>query len=261
MYEYIKLTIDGNMAILTLHNPAKRNAINFTMIDEIHQALDQITRESKVRALVLYGDEKAFCAGMDITRNKTDEFAVPPTENTVALKLHTLYNRVEKLPFAVIAAVAGFALGGGFELALACDIRIFADNAKVGLPELKIGTIPCGGGTQRLPRLIGAGRAKELIFTCAPIDAGEAYRMGIANRVVSNEMLLDEATTLARQLAAQAPLAIEMAKHAVDMGMETTLEQGLLIESRNSLLLKRTADYIEGAAAFKEKRTPVFQGR
>ena len=258
MFEYIQFEMERDVAILTLNNPKKLNAINFQMMDEMHQALD-LLETNGARALVIWGGEKVFGAGMDITRDKSAE-KVKPTDNVVARKLHTLYNRIESLPIAVIAAVSGYALGGGFELSLACDIRIFSETAKVGLPELNLGTIPCGGGTQRLPRLVGSGKALELILTCDKITAEEAYRLGIANRVVPVEELWNEAMTLAHRLAAQAPLAVEMAKHAVYAGLETDLTTGLFIEARDSAPLKYTEDYAEGVAAFREKRKPQFRG-
>lgn len=261
MFETIVFETRGRVAVLTLNNPVKLNAISFTMMDEIHAALDQIEIDWNIRALVIQGGERAFCAGMDITRDKNNEITTSPTDNIVARKLHTLYNRIAALPMAVIAAVSGYALGGGFELALACDIRIFSESAKVGLPEVNLGTIPCGGGTQRLSRIVGAGTAKELIMTCDRLSAAEAYRLGLANHVVKPEELSAQAMALAERLAEKAPLAIQMAKHAVDAGLEVDLDTGLLIESRDSLLLKKTQDYLEGAAAFREKRAPNFQGR
>jgi len=261
MFEYIKFEVENRVAVITLNNPAKLNAISFTMMEEMHTALDRLEADGNIRVLMIWGGEKVFGAGMDITRDKSGEKESPPTDNPVARRLHTLYDRISRLPMAVVAAVAGYALGGGFELALACDIRIFSENAKVGLPELNLGTIPCGGGTQRLPRIIGAGRAKELIFTCDRIGAEEAYRLGIANRIVKEGALYGEAMALAKRLAEKAPLAVEMAKHAVDTGLEADLDTGLLIEMRNSAPLKYTQDYTEGVTAFKEKREPQFQGR
>lgn len=260
MYEFTNLEFRERVAILTLSNPKKKNAINFQMMDEMHNALDQIEANKEIRSLLIWGGGDVFCVGMDITRGRTGE-VVSPTDNVVARKLHTLYNRIEKLPMPVIAAVEGYALGGGFELALACDIRLFSENAKVGLPELNIGTIPCGGGTQRLPRIVGAGKAKELIFTCDRIDAAEAYNLGVANKVVPSSDLFNEAVSLAERLAKKAPLAIGMAKHAVDAGLEVDLQTGLMLESRNSSLLRQTADYTEGVAAFVQKREPEFQGK
>lgn len=261
MYHLISYEEKENVAVISLENPKKKNAISFEMMDEIHDVLDKLEDRPDIRAVIIWGNEELFCAGMDVTRKRTADEYTPQAAVVVPNALHKLYDRIEKFPKAVIAAVAGYALGGGLELALSCDIRIFSKNAKVGLPEVRLGTIPCGGGTQRLARIIGTGRAKEYIFTCERMDAEEAYRVGLANRLSEEGHLLEDALALAEKIAGVAPLGVSAAKKAVNEGIEVDIRTGMEMETTIFSTLKCTDDYKEGMSAFAEKRKPVFTGK
>jgi enoyl-CoA hydratase len=207
-YETIILDVKDGVATITLNRPDVRNAINLAMVEEIHDALTSVAPREDVLALVLTGaGGKAFAAGADIAEllERTHEDALRSI-NTA------LFKRVEDFPRPTIAAIRGFALGGGCELAIACDIRVAGEGAKFGQPEVSLGIMPAAGGTYRLPRLVGLGRAKELIFTGAIVDAREAERIGLVNRVVPDERVLDTALEIARKIAAQAPLAVRLSK-------------------------------------------------
>jgi len=261
MYEMIKLDIQDRVAIVTLNNPEKMNAINPKMIEDMCVAMDEIAANDDVRALILWGGEKLFGAGVDLTRNREGEKRTALSGYEFSRSLHRMADKIASLPKPTIAAVGGYALGGCMELTLACDIRIFSEDAKVGLPEIRIGAIPCGGGTQRLARLIGTGRAKEIIFTCAHVSAEDSYRLGIANQVVPSGTLMDAATALAQRMTALGPIGLRLSKQAVDEGLEGTLEAGLEIEARCYAMLLDTEDLKEGIVAFAQKRKPNFTGK
>jgi enoyl-CoA hydratase len=259
-YKYLLIDREDNIAVLTINRPDKYNALNDDVVAEIGAALDELASEDNVRAIVITGaGEKAFISGADIgmlQELKSSSEAVANSRRGQAMTL-----QIESLRKPVIAALNGYALGGGLELAMACDIRIAADTARMGQPEIGLGLNPGYGGTQRLPRLVGKGMAKLLILTGDMIDAQEALRIGLVERVVPLAELLSEAKALAKKLAAKPPLTLAACKEAVNLGLEVDLERGLSIESMEFGVLAMTEDYQEGTSAFLEKREPVFKGK
>jgi enoyl-CoA hydratase len=248
---------DG-IARITLNRPDKLNALNATVIAELGDAVTRIETDAAVRAVILTGaGQKAFVAGADITELAEQK---PLDGKARSLLGQQVFRRLERCGKPVIAAVNGFALGGGCELAMACHIRIAAENAKFGQPEVKLGIGPGYGATARLPRLVGRGRALELLLTGGMIDAAEAHRIGLVNRVVPAERLLPEAEAMARAILENGPLAIQACLEAVDAGLDTSLDQALLLEANHFGLLSATSDMKEGTKAFLEKRKPVFKG-
>lgn len=246
------------IAIVTLNRPQAANALSLEMLKELNSSLKQIRYDHSLRCVILTGaGEKAFCAGADLKeRASMNETEV---QRTVKLIGYTI-SSIEELPQPVIAAINGSAFGGGLELALACDIRIAADTAKMGLTETSLGIIPGAGGTQRLPRLIGAAKAKELIYTARRIDAFEAEHLGIISKITESNQLLNVAVTLANEIARNAPIALRAVKQAINQGVETDLATGLKIEELCYGRTIGTSDRLEGLNAFKEKRKPVFSG-
>lgn len=248
----------GGIAVILLNRPEAANALSVEMLNGLYDALQECRYDKEIRAVILTGaGEKAFCAGADLK----ERAGMDPVEvrKTVSLIRQTI-NSAESLPKPVIAAVNGVALGGGTELALACDIRIAAETAKFGLTETSLGIIPGAGGTQRLPRLIGKGRAKELIFTARKVEAAEAAAIGLAEYVVPPAQLLDKALEIAEQIAANGPLAVAQAKFAIDHGSDAGLATGLAIEQNAYEVTIPSKDRLEGLQAFKEKRKPVYTG-
>lgn len=261
-FETILFHKDGHIGILELHRPDKMNAISLQMRSEIEALLDEMTRDDTIRVLILTGGPKVFCAGADIKEKpgiiqRLDENKL----YRILTRRKIVHSLIEEFEKPVIAAVSGLALGGGFELALAADLRIASETAKFGLTEINFGTLPSGGGTQRLPRLIGTARAKEMIYTAETIDAQEAYRIGLVNRVVSSDALMDEAKNLAEKIAGKSPLAVKLAKFAINKGMQMDLNSGLDYEAQCVTVLHGTEDRKEALKAFAEKRTPVFKGK
>jgi enoyl-CoA hydratase/carnithine racemase len=254
----LRVERDGPVTTLWLDRPAKRNALDAALLEALEETLRQLAKDRDVRAVILTGGESVFAAGVDI-----GSFAATPgvaNAYRASEARARCWEALTHLPQPTIAAVAGYALGGGCELALACDLRLAAESARFGQPEVRLGLIPGAGGTQRLPRLIGATRAKELIFFGDPIDAQEAHRLGLVNRVVPTERLLAEARDWAARLAALPPLALAMAKQAVDTGADLALPAALYLEQQSFVALFGTADEQEGVAAFLEKRAPRFTG-
>jgi enoyl-CoA hydratase/carnithine racemase len=249
---------DG-VATLTLNRPQVMNAFNLQMLRALKACVDDMRRRVDMRVLIITGaGEKAFSAGADLKeRRDMDEAQV----RDYLFTLRRLYAQIEHLNKPVIAAVNGLALGGGTELALACDIRLVAAGASFGLPETRLAIIPGGGGTQRLPRLVGRGKAKELIFTGRRIPADEALAIGLANRVCAPEALLGACRQMADQICQAAPIAIEQAKFAINRGLEVDLDSGLAIEANAYAITIPTEDRREGLAAFREKRKPVYRGQ
>jgi len=259
MYETLIYGKEDNIGLLTINRPEKMNAISAGLTAELAQLLDEIEKDEELRVLIVTGEgEKAFVAGADI-EELVDRDA--GTGRSVTRERQALFARLESLSIPVIAAVNGYALGGGLELALACNIRICSENAQFGAPEVKLGIIPGDGGTQRLPRLVGLGRAMEMILTGNFIDAGEAYRIGLVNKVVPPEELMDAATELARTIASRPPLAIMCAKEAVNSSGGGDSDAGFTLESYLHALLCTTDDKREGVAAFLEKRKGSFKGK
>ncbi len=244
---------------LTLNRPRVMNALNRPLLDALKNQVEEIRSRPDVRVVIITGaGDRAFCAGADLKERIT---MTEPAVTTFLHGLRYLFTAIETLNKPVIAAVNGLALGGGTELALVADIRLAARTATMGLTETKLAIIPGGGGTQRLPRLIGIGRAKELIFTGRRVDAGEAEKMGLINQVVAPEALLTACHHLAAMICENGPIAIEQAKHAIHYGMETDLATGLAIEANAYRVTLPTEDRKEGLLAFREKRTPDYKGK
>jgi len=249
---------------LTLSRPEARNCWGDDFNEEIAARCDEMASDPDVRVAVLTGDEAgaAFSAGANLKNPRTHSQASMAEFIEALPQRHRSAGQVlTEFPKPVIAAVNGFALGGGCELAMACHIRIASENAKFGQPEVKLGIAPGYGGTQRLPRLVGKGVAMQLILTGEMIDAQEAYRIGLVNKVVPAANLLAESEKMMRGILAMGPLAVRLAMEAVDQGLEMTLDEGLLLEANHFGLLAATQDMKEGTTAFLEKRTARFQGR
>ena len=249
---------DG-IALVTVNRPDKLNALNADTVRRLDGVLRQVRDDDAVRAVIVTGaGEKAFVAGADIA-----ELAqMGPVDGVrISREGQATFRMLETMPKPVIGAVNGFALGGGLELALACHMRVASTRAKFGLPEVRLGIIPGYGGTIRLPRLVGRGRALELMLTGDMIDADEAYRIGLVNRVVEPDALLDSAREIARKIAANGPIAVALALESVDRGMSTTIDDALVLESNLFGLLASTDDMREGMNAFLEKRKAAFRGR
>jgi enoyl-CoA hydratase len=249
---------DG-IAIITVNRPDKLNALNADTVRTLDGVLREVREDDAVRVIILTGaGEKAFVAGADIA-----ELAkMGPVEGVrISREGQDTFRMMERMPKPVIGAINGFALGGGLELALACHVRIASRKAKFGLPEVKLGIIPGYGGTVRLPRLVGRGRALELMLTGDMIDADEAYRIGLVNRVVEPDALLDATRDLARRMIANGPVAIALALESVDRGISTTIDDAQMLESNLFGLLASTEDMREGMGAFLEKRKAEFRGR
>ncbi len=250
-FEHLRYELDGEVAIITVDRQQALNALNQDVLYELGLAFDLAASDTEVRALVITGAGRAFVAGADIAdlRDLGDSFAGRDT----SLGGQDVANTLASLPFPTVAAINGFALGGGLELALAADLRVAAPGARMGLPEVGLGLIPGFGGTQRLPRLIGQSRALDLILTARHVAADEALQLGLVNRVA--EDALEAAVALARQAAKNAPIALGLAKEAVVRGLEVTLQQGLEIEADLFGMVVTTADMREGTSAFLEKRS------
>ena len=258
-FQFIEFQKEESYAIITLNRPDVLNAINTGMRQEIVSVLEELVDADEIRAVILTGNGRAFCSGVDVKELKDRT----PIEARRALRLGGTepFNTLAQYVKPTIAAINGFAVGGGCELALACDIRLAAEEAKLGQPEVIRGLLPGAGGTQRLPRLIGPGRAKELIFTGRLIDAKEAERIGLVNRVYPTEGLMRAAEELAKTIAKNAPVAVMLAKSAIDRGLDFDLMGGLSYEKEASTIVHFTEDKKEGTAAFLEKREPRFKGR
>lgn len=260
-YETLLFARDGATLIVTINRPQALNALSRQVIAELNQVAEDAIENDSVRAVILTGaGDRAFVAGADI--NELHALTGKPAEaQAYAYAIQAMTLRWERLPKPVIAAVNGYALGGGCELAMAADIRLAAENARFGQPEINLGIVPGAGGSQRLPRLVGKGNAKLLVLSGDPIDAPEALRLGLVQRVVASAQLMDEARSLAGKLAAKAPVAVRLCKEAIDQGSETDLDRGLDIEAHCFGLAFGTQDAQEGTAAFLEKREARFTGR
>jgi enoyl-CoA hydratase len=260
MDDILKLEIDGSVATLTLNRPAVLNALNHDLLTMLEETLDAFSGDPLLRAVIITGaGERAFAAGADIA-----ELAELPGAVAGEHKARTgqrITQLMEALPVPVIAAVNGFALGGGCELAMACDFRIASENAKFGQPEVNLGIPPGYGGTQRTARLLGPGMALFMCLTGETIDAAEAYRIGLVQRVLPIAELMPEARRLANSIAAKAPLAITATKRAIREGAALPLAEGLALEALHFGAMVSTNDFREGTRAFLEKRKPVFEGR
>ncbi len=257
--ETILVRREDGVATITLNRPDVLNAMNNPMRRELVEAFTRLREDQEVKAILITGaGERAFSAGADIR-----EFLEPlvPASFREARKRLDFRREMDRCPQPIIAAIRGYALGGGLELALACDIRIAAEDAQLGLTEINLAIIPGGGGTQRLPRLVGRGKALEMILTGARVHASEALRIGLVERVVPVAELMPAAQAVARAIADKAPIALRYAKEAVVSGLELPLADGLRLENDLSTLLRTTEDRVEGARAFVEKRRPKWSGR
>ncbi len=255
-YQHILVETDGAVAIVRLNRPQALNALSNPLLREVAAALEGFDADDAIRAVVLTGDERAFAAGADIK-----EMAGAGAIEMLTRGRAEVWERLRKLRKPIIAAVNGYCLGGGNELAMVCDMIVAGEGARFGQPEINIGIIPGAGGTQRLTHALGKARAMELILTGRPFGAGEAFAAGLVTRVVPDEACLDEARALAREIAGKPPLAVQLAKDAILKAFDLSIEQGLDYERRNFFLLFASEDMREGMAAFIEKRKPHFVGK
>lgn len=266
----LRLERDGHVGRLVLDRPEKLNSFTGEMWDELRTLGQELLEDpGDLRALIVMGEGRAFSSGIDTSVFTTGDGLTVPDPGArdanplvdMVMRTQESYSWLEEAPFATIAAVHGYALGAGLQIALACDIRIFARGTSVGLLELKYGIMPDLGGTQRLPRLVGPGKAKELIFTSARIDADEAYRIGLCEQLVSDEELDEAAETLAMTIAAQPPLAIKGAKRAVNAALDERIADGLRVEATGQAVCLPSDDMKEAIAAFVEQRPANYQNR
>ncbi|HEU0136275.1 MAG TPA: enoyl-CoA hydratase-related protein [Flavobacterium sp.] len=258
-YDNLVTEIDANIAIIKINRPAKLNALNKTIIQELHDAFASFEQDPEIRVIILTGTgEKAFVAGADIA--EFSNFTIEEGAQMAAQGHEMVFDFIETLKKPVIAAINGFALGGGLELAMACHFRVASDNAKMGLPEVSLGIIPGYGGTQRLPQLVGKGKAMELIMTAGMVTADEAKQIGLVNHVVPQAELLDFCVGIAKKIATNSPVAISKAIKAVNANFEDGVN-GYMTEIKAFGYCFGTADYKEGTSAFLEKRKAEFKGR
>ena len=258
--EYKKLIIQDNGAVrvIKINNPEALNALNTAILKELDAAFTEVAEDNGILAVVLTGEGRAFVAGADISEMKSKN----AIEGEIFGKLGaSVFRKIELLPKPVIAAVNGFALGGGCELAMSCDIRLASTKAKFGQPEVGLGITPGFSGTQRMPRLIGMGKAKELIYTADIIDAAEAYRIGLFNHVYEPEALMEEAMKMAEKIASKAPIAVKNSKEAINRGIQTDMDSAVAIEAYLFGLCFASEDQKEGMTAFFEKRKANFQNK
>lgn len=256
-FENIVVSVDGSIALVQLNRPKVLNALGGALMSELGDALEELDRNEAVRCIIIHGSERAFSAGADIDQMKS----ATPFQMIQNNWINRNFDRIRKIGKPIIAAVSGFCLGGGAELAMTCDIIIASETAQFGQPEISIGIIPGAGGTQRLPRAIGKSRAMELVLTGKFMSAKEAEMRGLVSRVVPAELYLEEAKTLAREIANKPPVAVRFAKEAVNKVYEMPLTEGLEFESRLFYLLFSTEDQKEGMDAFLAKRKPEWKGK
>lgn len=257
-YSHLTVEIADRIGTLTVNRPDKLNALNDETIAELGAAFDELRLSDDVGGVIITGAGRAFVAGADIAELASQ---TPVIAKARARGGQNVFRRIETSPKPVIAAVNGFALGGGCELAMACHIRIASEKAKFGQPEVKLGLTPGYGGTQRLPRIAGKGRALELLLTGEMIDSAEAFRIGLVNRVVPAGELMQTARALMQKILANAPLAVALCIEAVDRGLGMALDDAMVLEANHFGMLAATDDMREGTAAFLEKRQPAFRGR
>lgn len=259
MYQNIEVTRDGRVATVTVNRPDKLNALTRATIEELRQAFESLGADAEIGGVILTGaGEKAFVAGADI--GELSDLG-PVAARNHSLCGQALCHTIETLGKPVVAAIQGFALGGGCELAMACTLRVAGEKARFGQPEVKLGLIPGFGGTQRLGRLVGRGVALELLLTGEMIDAREAHRIGLVNRVVPQGQVMEEARTLLASILERGPLAVRYTLEATYQGLEMPLEDGLRLEANLFAVTFATEDKAEGTRAFLEKRPPVFRGK
>lgn len=257
-FENLIYEMSGNIAIIKINNPKSLNALNPSVLADLQSAFEYAGKDTSVQAVILTGEGKAFVAGADIASMSTMNSQEARAFAQLGLRA---FRSIELLEKPVIAAVNGFALGGGCELAMACDIRLASEKAKFGQPEVGLGITPGFAGTQRLSRLVGSGIAKELIFTADIIDAAEAYRIGLVNKVYAPEELMNEAMKLAEKILSKGNLAVSYSKMAINRGLETDMDTAMEVERNLFALCFSTEDQKEGMKAFLEKRPAEFKGR
>lgn len=256
-YQFLLVTKEpAGFAVLQFNRPDVLNALNMRLMEELVDALEQLDRDDEVRCMILTGNEKAFAAGADI-KEMADASAV----DMLIRDQFARWDRIRKIKKPIIAAVSGFALGGGCELMMTCDIVIASESAKIGQPEINIGVMPGAGGTQRLTRAVGKVKAMEMVLTGKTISAQEGLQWGLVNKVVPAEYCLQEAKDLAREIASKPPVAVRLAKEAVLKSFDTTMEGGLEFERKNFYLLFASDDQKEGMEAFVQKRKPDWKGK
>ena len=253
------MEVENEIAVVTINRPKSLNALNSETLAELNTCLAEIEGRTDIKVVILTGSgSKSFVAGADISEMVN---ATPAEGRAMGLLAREAFGRLENMPQVTIAAVNGFALGGGCEISMACDIRVAAENAKFAQPECGLGILPGFGGTQRLARLVGKGRAKEMIFTCDMIDAQDAYRIGLANHVVPQEELLDYCKAMAGRIMKNAPYAVSLAKQVINSGADMDLDNGLKLEANIFGLSFSTEDKKEGMTAFLEKRSATFENK
>lgn len=256
-YQFLLLTKDpAGYAVLQFNRPDVLNALNMRLMEELVDAFERLDQDQEVRCIILTGNEKAFAAGADI-KEMADASAI----DMLLRDQFARWDRIRKIKKPIIAAVSGFALGGGCELMMTCDIVIASETARIGQPEINIGVMPGAGGTQRLTRAVGKVKAMEMVLTGKMISAQDALQWGLVNKVVPVEYYLQEAKELAREIASKPPVAVKLAKEAVLKAFDTTIEGGLEFERKNFYLLFASSDQTEGMKAFVEKRKPEWKGK
>ena len=255
-YQNIIVTKEGSIGIVQLNRPSALNALNFELMAELVKALEELDGDQAVRVIILTGNERAFAAGADLK-----EMSQAGPVDLILGRRFELWDRIRKIAKPIIAAVSSYCLGGGNELAMSCDMIIASENATFGQPEVNVGIMPGAGGTQRLIRAVGKYKAMEMILTGKPITAQEAHRVGLVNRVVPTESLMDEAKKIANEIASKPPISIRAAKEAILKAQDTALEVGLDFERKSFYMLFATEDGKEGMKAFLEKRKPNFKGK
>lgn len=254
----ILVSIENHIAILTINNPDQLNSLNTQILKELESSVDLIKANSEIRVLIITGEGKSFVAGADISE-------MIDFNHKLAIEFSKLgsriFRKIETLSIPVIAAINGFALGGGCELALACDIRVASEKAKFGQPEVSLGITPGFSGTQRLPRVIGIGKAKEMIYTGMIINADDAYKIGLANYVVQSEELMNKCLEIAHTIANKAPIAVQFAKEAINIGIESDIDSGIETEVELFASCFKTEDQKNGMRSFLDKKKPEFKNK
>ena len=256
--ELIKVTeqYQAGIALIQLNRPKELNALNPQLMQEVRDALQQFDKNENVKVIIITGNDQAFAAGADI-KQMADKSAI----DMQIMDQFSTWDQIRKTKKPIIAAVSGFALGGGCEFVMTCDMVIASETAKFGQPEIKIGTIPGAGGTQRLTKAVGKAKAMELILTGRFLSAQEAHFYGLVNKVVPVEMYMHEAVELAKEIAQMSPIAVQLAKEAINRSFETQLDEGLMFERKNFYLTFASEDQKEGMKAFIEKRKPLYKGK
>lgn len=256
MKKFIKTEVEDHIGVITLNRPKVLNALNREMVDEIVNSLESFDQDDEVRVIIITGSGKAFVAGADI-----DEMANDDAIRMELLNQFAVWDRINLIKKPILAAVHGLALGGGFELALSCDMIFAAEKVQMGFPEVKLGVMPGAGGTQRLTKAMGKAKALEWLWLGDSMGAKEALHYGVINRIIPEEVLMEETLAFAKKLTEQAPLSLRLIKEAVDKAVDTPIYEGMQFERKNFYLLFSSLDQKEGMKAFAEKRRPKFEGR